>query len=171
MHEALTQSGSTQAIAAPVRPWNVRSIAVLFGAWLVLQLGGIFNPGLLDDVDSIYIEIAREMIHRHEFVTPYINGIRFFDKPPLMYWMASTSMSVFGITDWAARLPLALAVLALLFSTYALGNRLFASISPTHGDDGAVAMNGAPGSWGEGGRSFADGERSCADGEGWVWVE
>jgi 4-amino-4-deoxy-L-arabinose transferase-like glycosyltransferase len=106
--------------------WNPASIAIITLAWLILQFGGIFSPGLLDDVDSIYIEVAREMLQRHDFVTPYIDGVRFFDKPPLMYWMASTSMSVSGISDWAARLPLALAVLALLLSVYALGNRLFA---------------------------------------------
>ncbi len=102
-----------------------RSIAIIVLAWLLLQIGGLFSPGLLDDVDSIYIEIAREMLHRHDFVTPYINGVRFFDKPPLMYWMASSSMAVFGETDWAARLPLALAALALLLAVYALGKRLF----------------------------------------------
>ncbi len=67
-------------------------------------------------------------MQRHDYVTPYINGIRFFDKPPLMYWMAAGSMHLFGIHDWAARLPLALAVLALLLSTYALGIRLFSTI-------------------------------------------
>jgi 4-amino-4-deoxy-L-arabinose transferase-like glycosyltransferase len=82
---------------------------------------------------------------RHDYVTPYINGIRFFDKPPLLYWMASSSMAVFGIKDWAARLPLALAVLALLLATYALGTRLFAAISPTTSPDragfyGALAL-------------------------------
>ena len=115
--------------------WNHRSIAIILLAWLILQLGGIFSPGLLDDVDSIYIQIAREMMLRHDFVTPYINGIRFFDKPPLMYWLASGSMSLFGVHDWAARLPLALAVLALLFSIYALGNRLFAAVSPVNAPD------------------------------------
>jgi 4-amino-4-deoxy-L-arabinose transferase-like glycosyltransferase len=100
-----------------------------------LQIGGLFTPGLLDDVDSIYIEIAREMLRRHDFITPYVNGIRFFDKPPLLYWMASSSMAVFGIKDWAARLPLALAVLALLLATYALGIRLFRSISPARSPD------------------------------------
>src|SRR5271154_5242239 len=107
----------------PVR-WNPRSLLLLFLAWLLLQFSGLFSPGLLDDVDSIYIEIAREMLQRHDFVTPYVNGIRFFDKPPLMYWMASSSMAVFGQTDWAARIPLAIAVLALLLATYALGIRL-----------------------------------------------
>jgi 4-amino-4-deoxy-L-arabinose transferase-like glycosyltransferase len=74
-------------------------------------------------------------MQRHGFVTPYIDGIRFFDKPPLMYWMAAGSMSIFGIHDWAARLPLALAVLALLLSVYALGNRLFAPVSPATARD------------------------------------
>ncbi len=96
----------------------------LVAVWAVLQLGGLFSPGLLDDVDSVYIEISREMLHRHDFVTPYVDGIRFFDKPPLMYWMAAGSMRVFGEYDWAARLPLALAVLALLLAVYGLGKRL-----------------------------------------------
>src|ERR1700729_1147559 len=86
---------------------------------------------LLDYVDPIYIEIPREMLHRHDYVTPFINGVRFFDKPPLMYWMAAGSMRIFGPYDWAARIPLALGVLALLLAVYALGLRLFSSISPT----------------------------------------
>ncbi|WP_433963755.1 ArnT family glycosyltransferase [Tunturiibacter gelidiferens] len=69
--------------ARPRRLWSPVSLAVIFFLWLILQIGGLFNPGLLDDVDSIYIEIAREMLQRHDFVTPYIDGIRFFDKPPL----------------------------------------------------------------------------------------
>jgi 4-amino-4-deoxy-L-arabinose transferase-like glycosyltransferase len=108
---------------------------MLLFAWLVLQIGGLFSPGLLDDVDSIYTEIAREMLQRHDFVTPYINGVRFFDKPPLMYWMAAASMRVFGPYDWAARLPLALSVLALLFAVYALGIRLFRHVSPASNPD------------------------------------
>ena len=115
--------------------WNPVSIAVIVFVWLLLQIGGLFNPGLLDDVDSVYIEIAREMLHRHDFVTPYIDGIRFFDKPPLMYWMAAGSMRIFGEFDWAARLPLALLTLALFLSTYALGLRLFSEISPARDPD------------------------------------
>jgi len=121
--------------APPTRRWSLRSITILVLAWLVLQIGGLFSPGLLDDVDSIYIEIAREMLRRHDFITPYINGVRFFDKPPLMYWMAAGSMRIFGPYDWAARIPLALGVLALLLAVYALGIRLFSSISPTANPD------------------------------------
>jgi 4-amino-4-deoxy-L-arabinose transferase-like glycosyltransferase len=107
------------------RHWRPGSLALIVGTWAILQIGGLFTPGLLDDVDSIYIQVAREMLQRHDFVTPTIDGIRFFDKPPLMYWLAAGSMKLFGAHDWAARLPLALGMLALLLAVYALGNFLF----------------------------------------------
>jgi len=119
------------------RRWSPRSLALIFLAWAILQLGGLFTPGLLDDVDSVYIQIAREMLQRHDFVTPTIDGIRFFDKPPLMYWMAAGTMHLFGIHDWAARIPLAVGVLLLLIAVYALGIRLFASVSPAAHPDRA----------------------------------
>ncbi|HEY5328652.1 MAG TPA: glycosyltransferase family 39 protein [Acidobacteriaceae bacterium] len=125
--------------AHAIRRWSAASIAALIAVWVVLQASGLFSPGLLDDVDSIYIQIAREMLQRHDFVTPTIDGIRFFDKPPLMYWMAAGSMRVFGIHDWAARIPLALGVLALLFAVYALGIRLFSAVSsPRYPDRGGL---------------------------------
>jgi 4-amino-4-deoxy-L-arabinose transferase-like glycosyltransferase len=127
----LSNRGSTPA----PRAWRWSSLALITLPWLILQFGGIFSPGLLDDVDSVYIEIAREMMLRHDYVTPFIDGIRFFDKPPLMYWLAAGSMHIFGVHDWAARLPLAVGVLALLFAVYALGVRLFAAISPAHAPD------------------------------------
>jgi 4-amino-4-deoxy-L-arabinose transferase-like glycosyltransferase len=129
VHEASPQPATSS------RRWSPHSLVLLVLAWLILQIGGLFTPGLLDDVDSVYIEIAREMMQRHDYVTPYINGIRFFDKPPLMYWMAAASMHLFGTHDWAARLPLALAVLALLLAVYALGIRLFAAVSPASNPD------------------------------------
>ena len=105
--------------------WNPRHIATLIGVWFVLQIGGLFTPGFLDDVDSIYTEVAREMLLRHDYITPFVDGVRFFDKPPLMYWMAAASMRIFGQSDWAARLPLAISVLLLAFAVYALGGRFF----------------------------------------------
>ncbi|HEY4011039.1 MAG TPA: glycosyltransferase family 39 protein [Acidobacteriaceae bacterium] len=92
------------------------------------------------------------MMQRHDYVTPFIDGIRFFDKPPLMYWLAAGGMHLFGVHDWAARLPLALGVLALLFAVYALGIRLFAAISPAHAPDrgglyAALAMALSIGPW------------------------
>jgi 4-amino-4-deoxy-L-arabinose transferase-like glycosyltransferase len=138
MQQTTLQPGIEQTAIAP-RKADPRSIALIVLAWLALHIGGLFTPGLLDDVDSVYLEIAREMLRRHDFVTPYIDGIRFFDKPPLMYWLAAGSMHLFGPHDWAGRLPLALLTLALLLATYALGLRLFATASPAaHPDRGAL---------------------------------
>ena len=128
---------STTAADVRVR-WNPRSVGVIVLVWLVLHIGGLFTPGLLDDVDSVYIEIAREMMLRHNYVTPYIDGIRFFDKPPLMFWLSAISMHVFGVHDWAGRLPLALLMLALLLATYGLALRLFAGVSPASAPDRAA---------------------------------
>ena len=126
------------AVSSPCPRWNPRSIAVIVLTWFILQIGCLFTPGLLDDVDSVYIEIAREMLQRHDFVTPTVDGIRFFDKPPLMYWLAAGSMHLFGVHDWAGRLPLALLMLVLLLAVYALGLRLFAGISPPDHPDRAA---------------------------------
>ncbi len=122
--QAIPQHGApvSEPVSASARR---RSVAVLVVLWCVLHLGGLFSPGLLDDVDSIYIEAAREMLHRHDYVTPYVDGIRFFDKPPLMYWLAAAGMKVFGEYDWAARLLLSVCVLGLFLAVYALGTRLF----------------------------------------------
>ena len=125
----MTATAELPPTPVAARPDDVRvrssSVWILVGIWLVLHLGCMFTPGLLDDVDSIYIEAAREMLVRHDYVTPYVDGVRFFDKPPLMYWMAAGSMKVFGPYDWAARLPLSLCVLALFLCVYALGKRLY----------------------------------------------
>jgi 4-amino-4-deoxy-L-arabinose transferase-like glycosyltransferase len=133
--EASASPAASLRVDVPILQWSPRSVATIIIAWLLLQIGGLFTPGLLDDVDSIYTEIAREMLVRRDYVTPYINGVRFFDKPPLMYWMAAASMRVLGAHDWAARLPLALGMLALLLSVYALGIRLFCAVSPANAPD------------------------------------
>src|SRR5579863_1340685 len=136
--ETYSQISPDRAIRGAQVLWNRRSVGLIVLAWLILHIGCLFTPGLLDDVDSVYLEIAREMLVRHNFVTPYIDGIRFFDKPPLMYWLAAGSMHLFGVHDWAGRLPLALLTLALLLATYALGLRLFAAISPAAHPDRAA---------------------------------
>ena len=91
--------------------------------WLIVYLPGIFSPALLDDADSIHAEAAREMIVRHDWTTLYIDGLRYLEKAPLLYWGMATSYKLLGVNEWAARLPLSLGVLATLLATYAIGRR------------------------------------------------
>ncbi len=91
--------------------------------WAVVYIPGLFSPPLLDDADSIHAEAARELVVRHNWTTLYIDGVRYLEKAPLLYWGMAASYTVFGVRDWASRLPLALGVLALLLVTYSLGKR------------------------------------------------
>jgi len=97
------------------------SLGVIFLLWFVIYFAAIFTPPLLDDVDTIHAEAAREMVLRHDWVTLYTDGIRYLEKAPLMYWGVAASYEVFGVKDWSTRLPLVLGILALLVATYWLG--------------------------------------------------
>jgi 4-amino-4-deoxy-L-arabinose transferase-like glycosyltransferase len=102
-----------------------RSLSVVVFLWAAIYLSSIFSPALLDDVDTIHAEAAREMVLRHDWVTLYTDGIRYLEKAPLMYWGVAASYELFGATEWTTRLPSTLGVLALLLVTYALGKRAF----------------------------------------------
>ncbi|HKE30527.1 MAG TPA: glycosyltransferase family 39 protein [Candidatus Angelobacter sp.] len=100
--------------------------------WLLLALtaaifiGSAGIPALLDDADSFYAVVAREMNLRHDWITPYANSIRYLEKPPLFYWLIALSYKMFGTTNaFTARLPTALAVMALVFVTSRIGGLLF----------------------------------------------
>ncbi|MFZ0662206.1 MAG: glycosyltransferase family 39 protein [Acidobacteriaceae bacterium] len=101
------------------------SLLWLSGIWIVTQLVGIFSPPLLDDMDALHVEAAREMVTRHHYVTLYVDGIRYLDKSPLPYWLGAFSIHIFGVHDWAVRLPLALSMLTLIVYIYYFARRLY----------------------------------------------
>ena len=88
----------------------------------------MFTPPLLDDVDSLHAEAAKEILQRHDWVILHTNGIRYLEKAPLMYWATAASYRFCGVHDWSTRLPLVLGVLALLLATYALGKLAYGEI-------------------------------------------
>jgi 4-amino-4-deoxy-L-arabinose transferase-like glycosyltransferase len=75
----------------------------------------------MDDVDAVQAQIARNMLASGDWVTARLNGVAYIEKSPLVYWMMAGSYQVFGVHDWAARLPLALAVVLLCWVTYRFG--------------------------------------------------
>ena len=92
--------------------------------WAIVYIPGLVTPPLLDDADSVHAEAAREMLVRHEWSTLYIDGIRYLEKAPLMYWAMAASFKVFWSEATGRRdLPVILGVLALLLATYSLGKR------------------------------------------------
>src|SRR6202000_1658038 len=73
----------------------------------------ISPPSLMDDVDAVQAQIARNMLASGDWVTARLDGIAYLEKSPLKYWTVATSFKIFGVHDWAARLPIALAALLL----------------------------------------------------------
>ncbi len=100
---------------------SVASLLILISLWLAIYVAGMFSPPLLDDVDSVHAEAAREMLLRHDWVTLYTDGLRYLEKAPLLYWSIGASYEIFGVSDWSTRFPLMLGVLALVLATYRLG--------------------------------------------------
>jgi 4-amino-4-deoxy-L-arabinose transferase-like glycosyltransferase len=79
----------------------------------------------MDDVDAVQAQIARNMLESGDWVTARLDGVAYLEKPPLKYWMIAVSYMIFGVYDWAARIPLALAVVALCWITARFGGWAF----------------------------------------------
>jgi 4-amino-4-deoxy-L-arabinose transferase-like glycosyltransferase len=79
----------------------------------------------MDDVDSVQAQIARNMLQSGDWVTARLDGVAYLEKSPLNYWMIGASFAIFGVHDWAGRLPLVLMVVALCWVTLRFGRWAF----------------------------------------------
>src|SRR6476619_2129822 len=102
-------------------------IVVLFAA--AVYLGCCLSPpGLMDDVDAVQAQIARNMLDSGDWVTAHLNGIKYLEKSPLKYWMIAVAYMIFGVRDWAARIPLAISTIALCWVTARFGRWAFGEL-------------------------------------------
>src|ERR1700683_3228233 len=100
--------------------WHIYLVVLLVGA--AVYLGTIVSPpSLMDDVDAVQAQIARNMLSSGDWVTARLDGVVYLEKAPLVYWAIALSYMIFGVHDWAARIPIALAVLALCWLTTGFG--------------------------------------------------
>ncbi|MBI2526982.1 MAG: glycosyltransferase family 39 protein [Candidatus Rokubacteria bacterium] len=100
---------------------------VLLGVALVaaaLFLGGLGSAPFVDPPEGFHAAIARDMLRSGEWITPHVNGVRYFDKPALLYWLMAGVFSALGLSEGAARLPSALPAIGVAVVTAWLGMRL-----------------------------------------------
>jgi 4-amino-4-deoxy-L-arabinose transferase-like glycosyltransferase len=102
--------------------WLELTTVAAFCAFLFFYGLGAF--GLVGADEPRYAQIAREMLARHDWVTPVLNGVAWLEKPILYYWGAMISYSVLGVSDWAARVPSAVLATGMVFAAYAFMRRL-----------------------------------------------
>jgi 4-amino-4-deoxy-L-arabinose transferase-like glycosyltransferase len=79
---------------------------------------GLAFFGLIGADEPRYAQVAREMLVRHDWITPTLAGKPWLEKPPLYYWQAMMAYSIFGVSDWAARLPAAVDATLMVVAIY-----------------------------------------------------
>jgi 4-amino-4-deoxy-L-arabinose transferase-like glycosyltransferase len=97
---------------------NPKLIAILSIIWLLLitWLAFFWNVGsigIIDETEPLFAEASRQMVITGDWITPYYNGLTRFDKPILIYWLQALAFSIFGVNEWAVRLPSTLSGLGL----------------------------------------------------------
>ncbi len=99
----------------------------------VFAVGVLFaflgSPGLVEPDEGRYAEIGREMAESGDWLIPRLDGFAHLQKPPVIYWATAASFKVFGLNEWAARLPSALAALGVVWLTLRMGRTLFGRVA------------------------------------------
>ena len=120
--------------ADPIRLSRTR-IAILLLSFLLVWFAGIDDRTLTRPDEGRYSEIPREMAVTGDWVTPRLNDLKYFEKPPLQYWATALAYNVFGEHNWTARLWPVLSGLVGLAIVFAITRRLYgldAGIAAAH---------------------------------------
>ena len=104
------------------------SLSLLFAVFVVLYLLPLAMRPLFIPDETRYAEIPREMVKTGEWVVPRINGIRYFEKPVMGYWLTAASIKAFGENNFSVRLSTALstglvAILIFFLCSVCLGRQ------------------------------------------------
>ena len=101
------------------------SMILVLALAAVIYFAGLSGYPLLDPDEGRYAEIPREMLESGDFITPRLNYVKYFEKPPLFYWSVAGSMALFGQEEWAVRIVPALAGFLTILLIMVLGKRFF----------------------------------------------
>ena len=100
-------------------------IGAIFAVAVTIFLAGLGRPPLFEPDEGRYAEVAREMLAGGDFVTPRNDFVRYFEKPPLVYWTTAAAIRVFGRDEFAARLQAAIFSAGQVAVTADLGAAMF----------------------------------------------
>jgi len=93
-------------------------LALLLGVCYFFFFFGLGAFGLTGADEPRYAQIAREMLARRDWIVPTLNGSPWLEKPALLYWKMMNSYAIFGVSDWAARIPAAFHAMAVVFGIF-----------------------------------------------------
>jgi len=108
-------------------------LLALLAALALAWFGTLGHRKLLKADEGRYAEIPREMIASGDWLTPRLNGFKYFEKPPLQYWATAVAFTAFGTREWSVRLWGALTGFGTLFLAFYAGRRLFGDAAGLYG--------------------------------------
>lgn len=103
-------------------------VLLIAGFCAFLFFYGMGQFGLIGADEPRYAQVAREMLERHDWITPVLGGHPWLEKPPLYYWQAMLAYSMLGVTDVAARVPAAIDATLLVIAVYLFFRRFRRSV-------------------------------------------
>jgi 4-amino-4-deoxy-L-arabinose transferase-like glycosyltransferase len=111
-------------LAGEGAPMNTRALLAVGLVAAALCLGNLGRAPFIDPPEGTHAQIAWEMLQGGDWITPHLDGVPYFDKPPLLYWLLAAFFAVFGPSEWAARLWSALPAVGVALLTARIGMRL-----------------------------------------------
>ena len=112
MTHPLTAPASAAAPAEPsLYSTPARAWTLLLLVFIAVYFAALFSPSLLDDADATHAQAAKHIATSGDWVTMYVNGIHYLEKPPLPYWMVAVDYHLIGYNVFATHLPMVLALL------------------------------------------------------------
>jgi 4-amino-4-deoxy-L-arabinose transferase-like glycosyltransferase len=120
---AYQQDQAAAAVLAPQQPSSRRHYEIVLVIVAAIVFFGciISPPALMDDVDAVHGQIARNMVQSGDWVIAHLDGVPYMEKAPLPYWLIAICYLLMGVHDWVARIPTALAAVLLCFVTARYG--------------------------------------------------
>ena len=103
-----------------------RALFALLAAFALLWFCNLGHRHLIKPDEGRYADISREMVASGDWLTPRLNGYKYFEKPPLQYWATAAAFAAFGMNEWTARLWTGLTGFLGVLLVFWAGNRLFA---------------------------------------------
>jgi 4-amino-4-deoxy-L-arabinose transferase-like glycosyltransferase len=124
---AYQQDQAATAALAPQQPYSRRNYEIVLVIVAAIVFFGciISPPALMDDVDAVHGQIARNMLQSGNWVIAHLDGVPYMEKAPLPYWLIAICYLLMGVHDWVARIPTALAAVLLCFITARYGTWAF----------------------------------------------
>src|SRR5215831_21017068 len=110
--------------ALPSPPMRHALFVILIALAALLHVATIGSGDLYSQTEGQYAGAAREMVETHHWLLPTNNGAPRLQKPPLLYWLIIISFKIFGVNAAAARLPVALAMIATVIFTFLTAEKL-----------------------------------------------